>query len=116
MHQVYTATVFPAWPRLATVTIHHIVYANNVGQTCGLGAFGTHYYNGLGGTGVDYVMWVGNLTWNAEPVVGVLRISDVTGRELASPDFAPGPHILVTLNIELHDLRPQLREWRGERG
>jgi hypothetical protein len=90
---------FSASPPTPNATIHHIVFADNVAVRCPLAGFDSFEYNGATGpSSVDYVMWVGNIAWNAT------RASTLCGSgfSFASPanaDNAQEPHDLFTLNM-----------------
>ena len=114
---VYGDCLFRLGPGLQRLPFITLCMPITSGQTCGLGAFGTHYYNGLGGTGVDYVMWVGNLTWNAGACRRRFADQRCHWSGTRQPRFCAWPsHLGHPQHWSLHDLRPQLREWRGEQG
>jgi hypothetical protein len=90
---------FQATPRTQFHTINHIVFANDVANTCPLVGFGTSDFNGaLGPAAVDYVMYVGDLAWNAA-ISSSFCGSAIGTASPAMADNAPGPHMLWTLNI-----------------
>ena len=83
-------------------TLHHVVFANNVANTCPLAAFG----GGSAGTkGTDYLAIVGNIAYNA----GTSNFNCGSNIDVFTPvasDNAPGTHIFVAGNFSYHSVNP----------
>ena len=78
---------FYAYPA-AGVSIHHIVFANDIANICGQGGFGA---SPNGSAGVDYVAFVGDIAYNA--VGGPAYCSSAFNvYEPVASDSLPGTH------------------------
>ena len=89
---------FSIQPR-TNVTIHHVVFANDVANICPLGGFGSSEYGGATGPGsVDYTMFIGDLVWNGAHSP-LFCGSAMAQNSLTASDLAPGPHILWAQNV-----------------
>jgi len=56
---------FQAYPPNPNTQIHHIIFANNIANGCGDGAFTTGAIGGPPYYGVDYLAVIGNIVYNA---------------------------------------------------
>jgi hypothetical protein len=86
---------FEAFPPNSSTTVHHIIFANNIANGCGDGAFTT---GANGNAGVDYLAIIGNIAFdaaqdNAECYSGI----DVFFP--ANYDTLPGTHIYIAGNF-----------------
>ena len=88
---------FNASPANNNATIHHIIFANNIANTCPLAGFGMGtVYNGT--ASVDYYVVVGNIAYNG----GTSNTGCGSGIDIYMPvasDNAPGTHIYVGGNF-----------------
>ena len=90
---------FAIQPRFQTVTIHHIVFANNVANTCPLaGVDGSMWDGGTGPSSYDYFVWSGNLVWNGAVSSAFCGSAFSVGFPRMA-DNALGSHALITQNI-----------------
>ncbi len=83
--------------------VHHVIFANNVANTCPLAAFGG---GSSGKKGTDYLAIVGNIAYNA----GTTNFNCGSNIDVFSPvasDTAPGTHIFVAGNFSFHSVNPE---------
>jgi hypothetical protein len=84
----------------ATSGIHHIIFANNIANGCGLAGIGTASNSTYG---VDYIVIVGNIAYgNASGSVNCS--SGITIYEPVASDTLPGTHIYVAGNFSYKNL------------
>jgi hypothetical protein len=100
---VSTNQCFEAYPPDFTHTIHHIIFANNIANGCGDGAFATGA--SAANVGVDYVAIIGNIAYNgaqdnAECYSGIDIVSPVNS------DTLPGTHIYIAGNYVWGNVDP----------
>ena len=96
----YSLSCFGTYP--ATATIHHIIFANNIANTCPLAAFGG---GSAGRNGTDYLNIIGNIAYNA----GTTNYNCGSNIDVFSPvasDSLPGTHIYVAGNFSFHSANP----------
>jgi hypothetical protein len=94
---------------VSSVTIHHIVFANNVANGCGGGGFSFDPSTQSQPTtlGVDYISVVGNIVYNSARGSAYCA----TGIEVYEPiasDSLPGTHIYVAGNFSYANVEPSL--------
>jgi hypothetical protein len=96
-------TCFAAAPSQYTPRqIHHVVFANNIANGCQGGGFGTF---ASGSVGIDYVVLVGNIAYNAAQ--GTLNCySGFSIYEPVNSDTLPGTHIYVAGNFAWGNVNP----------
>lgn len=90
---------FTASPASSIVTIHHIIFANNIANGCKNNGFNSYPYSGTRGpSGVDYLAIIGNLVYNAAGGNSKC-FSGISVYEPRNFDTKPGTHIYITQNI-----------------
>ena len=88
---------FGASPNYLTlVTVHHIIFANNVANGCQQGGFTT--FNSSKTASVDYVAFIGNIAYNAAQN-GAECFSGISIYQPIQSDSLPGTHIYVAGNF-----------------
>lgn len=93
---------FAATPNSST-SIHHVIFANDIASNCGSGF--TAHYNGGGSASVDYIVYVGNIAYNASTDSGVCA-SGLSIWEPQNHDTAAGTHIYVAGNFSYKNFDP----------
>lgn len=96
-----TNTCFFVYPS-NSVSIHHIIFANNIANGCYAGGFGTV---NDGSFGVDYLAIVGNIVYNAAQGTAECY----SGISVAAPkasDTLPGTHIYIGWNYSFENVDP----------
>lgn len=94
---------FEAFPPDFTHTIHHIIFANNVANGCGDGAFTTGA--SANGVGVDYVAIIGNVAFNgAQDPTNCYSGIDVVVP--VNSDTLPGTHYYIAGNFSWGNVNP----------
>ena len=92
---------FQFTPNTSTlVSVHHVIFANNVAHTCYGAGFGA--YNQSATASVDYVTYIGNIVYNA--ALGSTACG--SGLDIYEPiayDTAGGTHIYVANNFSWHN-------------
>jgi hypothetical protein len=94
---------FEAYPPDNTHTIHHVIFANNVANGCGDGAFTTGA--SAPGTGVDYVAFIGNIAYNGAQD----NANCYSGIDVVVPvnfDTKPGTHYYIAGNFTWGNVDP----------
>src|SRR5262249_51015876 len=91
-----TNACLEAYPPDFVHTIHHIIFANNIANGCGDGAFtsGASANN----VGVDYLAIIGNIAYNAAQD----NANCYSGIDIVVPtnfDTLPGTHIYIAGNV-----------------
>ncbi|HET9085925.1 MAG TPA: hypothetical protein VFN53_00195 [Acidobacteriaceae bacterium] len=89
-----TNACFLAWPS-SGVTIHHIIFANDIANGCYSDGF-TGGYNGH--ASVDYLVVIGSIAYNAAQT-RVFCASGITVGEAVESDPLPGTHIYFAGNF-----------------
>ena len=96
-------TCFMVAPRYAAPqVVHHVIVANSIANGCQLGGFATNTY---GGVGADYVVFVGDIAYNAAAGSNSCN----SGFVLYTPsnsDTAAGTHIFLSGNFGWANLNP----------
>jgi hypothetical protein len=93
---------FEAFPPNSSTTVHHIIFANNIANGCGDGAFTT---GASGNAGVDYLAIVGNIAYNGAQD----NANCYSGIDVFFPanfDAAPGTHIYIGGNFAWGNIDP----------
>ena len=105
-------TCFSAQPNWnAPVTIHHIIFANNVANGCSQGGFAsTPNISSL--TGVDYLAILGNIAYNASSGSQSCT-SGISIWEPVESDSNTGTHIYVAGNFTYGNLDPSKCDGTG---
>jgi len=106
---------FGAAPSSANwVTIHHIIFANNVANKCQAGGFVTYP---SGKVGVDYVTIIGNIAYDAIQG-GDECYNGISIYEPVQSDWKAGTHIYVADNIAWGNFQPDycggVKAWGGD--
>jgi hypothetical protein len=94
---------FEAYPPNYTTTIHHIIFANNVANGCGDGAFTTG--SSAPNVGVDYIAIIGNIAYNGAQD----NTECYSGIDVVTPvnsDNLPGTHIYIAGNFSWGNVDP----------
>lgn len=95
---------FEAYPPDFTHTVHHIIFANNVANGCGDGAFATGA--SAANVGVDYLVILGNIAFN-----GAQDSTECySGIDVVTPvnyDTLPGTHIYIAGNFAWGNVDPK---------
>ena len=92
-----SAFCFGASPNYLTlVTVHHIIFANNIANGCGAGGFTT--FNSSKTASVDYITIIGNIAYNAAQT-GSECYSGISIYQPIQSDSLPGTHIYVAGNF-----------------
>jgi hypothetical protein len=94
---------FEAYPPTFTTTIHHIIFANDIANGCGDGAFASG--GSATNVGVDYVAIVGNIAYNAAQD----NAECYSGIDIVVPansDTLPGTHIYIGGNFSWGNVDP----------
>jgi hypothetical protein len=86
---------FAAYPPNSNTNVSHIIFANDVANSCIGGGFTAGNW---GSAGVDYVALVGNIAYNAALGSGACAQGFSVGGNVAS-DSLPGTHIFVAGNF-----------------
>jgi hypothetical protein len=100
---VSTNQCFEAYPPDSTHTIHHIIFANNIANGCGDGAFTTGA--SAPNVGVDYVAFVGNIAYNGAQD----NAACYSGIDIVVPvnsDTLPGTHMYIAGNFVWGNVDP----------
>jgi len=96
-------TCFLAEPAyVAPVQIHHVIFANDIANSCGYTGFQT---GNIGSAGVDYIAIVGSIAYNAAQ--GSLTCNN--GIDIYQPiqsDSLPGTHIYLAGNFSFGNFDP----------
>ena len=96
-------TCFMAAPRWTNkVTVHHIIFANNVANGCSQGGFET---TNFGTAGVDYFTVLGNIAYNASQG-STTCTSGISVYQPAQSDTANGTHIYIAGNLTYNNFNP----------
>lgn len=93
---------FAAVPPTSSVSIHHLVFANNIANGCDGGGFVT-YNNGSASS--DYIGMVGNIAYNGAQG-NAFCYSGITVAAPVNTDTAAGTHIYVSGNFLYHNVDP----------
>jgi hypothetical protein len=83
-----TTACFGAWPQHGT-EIHHIIFANDIANGCGQGAFSPGGTNGT--AGVDYFAVVGSIAYNSASSFTAC-FSGIDSYQPVASDSLPGTH------------------------
>jgi hypothetical protein len=98
------AACFHAGPKLAApVTVHHIVFANDVANSCMGGGFTA--YNNSTTASVDYIAYVGDIAYNTANGSSECYSGLNIYQPIAS-DTNPGTHIYIGGNFSYNNLDP----------
>ena len=98
-------TCFMAQPNWQTpVTIHHIIFANDVANGCSQGGFSTTPNTGSL-TGVDYIAVLGSIAYNTTQGSDSCT-SGISIWEPVQSDTAAGTHIYIAGNFSFANLNP----------
>ncbi len=104
VHTISTAGacyfVYPATPSLS---IHHVVFANNIANGCGQGGFTA---SNDGAAGVDYFAVVGNIVYSATQGSS-LCTSGINVFKPVALDSLPGTHIYLAGNFSFNNVEPK---------
>lgn len=93
---------FEAFPPNNSTTVHHIIFANNIANGCGDGAFTT---GSSGSAGVDYLAIIGNIAYNgAQDNANCYSGIDIV--EPVNSDTLPGTHIYIAGNFSWGNVNP----------
>jgi hypothetical protein len=86
------------------VTIHHIIFANDIASGCGVNGFSTSQQNPVVGSpaSVDYLALVGNIAYNDAKGTKGCGSGIIVYEPLAS-DSLPGTHIYIAGNFSYHN-------------
>jgi hypothetical protein len=95
-------TCFFAYPNTSTLSIHDIVFANDVANQCGNGGF-TAAPNGS--AGVDYVAFVGDIAYDAAQSTALCD-EGFAVFEPAAWDSTPGTHIYFGGDYSYNNIEP----------
>lgn len=90
--------IFPS----ASVTLHHIIFANDIANGCGQGGFA---FASSGSASADYVALVGNIAYNAAQG-SAFCFSGIDLFVPAAKDSQPGTHIYVAGNFSFGNVDP----------
>ena len=94
---------FEAYPPDFTHTVHHIIFANNIANGCGDGAFASGA--SAPNVGVDYLVIIGNIAYNAAQD----NAECYSGIDVVTPvnyDTLPGTHIYIAGNFSWANVDP----------
>jgi hypothetical protein len=100
---VSTNQCFEAFPPDFTHPVHHIIFANNVANGCGDGAFTTG--KSAANVGVDYVAIIGNIAYNGAQD----NANCYSGIDIVVPvnsDTLPGTHYYIAGNFSWGNVDP----------
>lgn len=98
-----TNQCFQAFPPDSSTEIHHIIFANNVANGCGDGAFTTGQATNT--VGVDYVAIIGNIAYNgAQDNANCYSGIDLV--PVTNSDTNPGTHVLIAGNFAYGNIDP----------
>jgi serralysin len=86
----------------APAQVHHVILANNIANGCTQGGFIT---NTFGGLGADYVVFLGNIAYNAARGAAACT-SGISVYEPSNSDTLPGTHIYVAGNFAWANVDP----------
>jgi len=93
---------FEAFPPNNSTTIHHVIFANNIANGCGDGAFTT---GANGNVGVDYVAIIGNIAYNgAQDNANCYSGIDIV--EPVNSDTLTGTHYYIAGNVSWGNVDP----------
>jgi hypothetical protein len=96
-------TCFMAQPRYSNpVTIHHIIFANDIANGCSQSGFGAV---NRGSAGVDYLAILGSIAYNAAQGSGQCA-SGISIYQPRQSDTASGTHLYVAGNFAYSNLDP----------
>jgi hypothetical protein len=90
-----TDACFTAYPPSSSIQIHHIIFANDVANGCFNSGFTT---GNNGNVGVDYLVLVGNIVYNASQSSGTCT-SGISIYQPVQSDSLPGTHIYLAGNF-----------------
>ena len=93
---------FTAQPTSRTVSLHHVIFANDIANGCEGSGFNTYDF---GTAGVDYLSLVGNIVYQAAQGSGQC-FSGISIYEPIKYDSLPGTHIYVAGNIVWDNVDP----------
>ena len=95
-------TCFSTKPNYTTpVNIHHIIFANDIANSCGEG----FSVNNRPVNSVDYVIMVGNISYNGSRSATTCN-SGISIYQPVASDTNPGTHIFVAGNISYDNMNP----------
>ena len=100
-----TNQCFNAFPPNNTTQIHHVIFANNIANGCGDGAFTIGGIQGPPNYGVDYAVFIGNIAYNGAQDNGECY----SGIDMIPPtnsDTLPGTHIYIAGNFVWGNVDP----------
>ena len=83
------------------VQIHHVIFANNVANGCGLAGFGAANEGNL--FGVDYLVIIGNIAYNATQGNGECG-SGISIFQPVASDSLPGTHLYIAGNFSFDNV------------
>ena len=86
------------------VTVHHIIFANDVANGCSQAGFATENF---GTAAVDYFTVLGSVAYNASQGSGTCA-SGISVYQPAQSDTAPGTHIYIAGNFTYANFDPNL--------
>jgi hypothetical protein len=96
------ASCFGAFPNPADrAQIHHIIFANNVANGCGLAGFSSANEGNL--FGVDYLVIVGNIAYNGAQGNGECG-SGISIFQPVASDVLPGTHLYIAGNFSYENV------------
>jgi hypothetical protein len=96
-------TCFLAAPRWTNkVTVHHIIFANDIANGCAQAGFATENF---GPAAVDYFTVVGSIAYNASQGSGTCA-SGISVYQPALSDMASGTHIYIAGNLTYGNFEP----------
>ena len=93
---------FTAQPTSRTVSLHDVIFANNIANGCEGSGFNTYDF---GTAGVDYLALIGNIVFHAAQGSGQC-FSGISIYEPIQYDSLPGTHIYVAGNIVWGNVDP----------
>ena len=93
---------FVAYPPSSSVEIHHIIFANNVANGCDNGGFAT---GNNGNAGVDYLVVVGNIAYNAAQSAAACT-SGIDIYQPVQSDAVAGTHYYIGGNYSYANNNP----------
>ena len=92
-------------PPGSTITIHHIIFANDICNGANNGGFSS--YNNFQGASADYIVFVGNIAYNSANAANVCA----SGFSINAPvksDSAAGTHLYVAGNFSWANMNPMI--------
>ena len=93
---------FTAQPTSKTVSLHNVIFANDIANGCGGSGFNTYDF---GSAGVDYLALIGNIAFHAAQGSGECY-SGISIYEPIKYDSLPGTHIYVAGNMVWGNVDP----------